>query len=740
MIGIDDYEVQPLQACVRDAEDIAQLLREEDYYGFDVTICTNAKASLIAIRQGIDELFKGDPDVAVFYFAGHGIMTDLGGYLVTHDWQTQVDPGLSLEILSRLIQVRAKPSTSVIVVLDCCHSGAAKLRDILSEADTDLWRDINVGVVKQSVRLGQGNVVLAACKPDESAVELSKEGHGVFTYHLLNGLLGEAANHEGKITPISLYDYVSHHLSKSMGQTPVFSGDLSGRIILGEGFPERQQDIEGNELQRIVRKAHGLMDEYLSVTSRTMNDEEWRASGFKEACARLEPVVEWQKQKIAEYKMLKTNPEFRRATERASAELSRLGMLYTGIRTNKGLTEQRLGSGTFGTVWKVRTITEGLLAYKVYNTQELALEDKVTRFRRGYQAMKRLEHPQVVRVSEFTECPIGFYMDYIEGPNLREFAGIEQSASETLEHLLTIADTLRHAHDKGVVHRDVKPENILMQYNSEAKKWIPFLTDFDLAWFSAASQVTKVGMGAFAYAAPEQFAQPGAAISHAKTTDIYAFGQLAFFELTRSDPMPGAFDENARVLGERLREWPDAIAAQKFVNLYKQCSQLKPDQRIQSFDQIWSLTYQIFTLLSQPSENRLISLDEFLFQVRFGVIGLQDGNGLHNNTSFYSLNQLTSVDIAYAKGRNNESELDLDITFAVQGRLALDSVSNEQARIILSRRIDDMLQNNFAGAIRKSGNRGSFETIIKLKGQPITVAGAFQISQIMKRVIDILER
>lgn len=738
VVGIDNYKSRPLEACVKDAEEVAQLLLEPDYYDFGVEVCTNEQASLQSVRQGINRLLEDDPELALFYFSGHGVVTDLGGYLVTQDYDELEDPGLSLELLNRLIQARAKPMTSVILVLDCCHAGIAKIRDMEASVGSNL-KLLTKEVVTQSIKSSQGRVVLAACKPDESAVELSKEGHGIFTMHLLNGLLGEAANQDGNITPTSLYEYISGVFENIHLQTPVLSGDISGRIVIGKGFPSVKNEISANELNRIEQKAHALIDEYLADTSRALSDEEWRSSGYKNACAQLWVVIDWQKEKIAEHKTLRTQKEFKRSLQRTNAELSRLGSLYSGVNTQKGVIVDKLGSGTFGTVWKVEGQNNEVLAYKAYHSQELELEDKLTRFKRGYQAMKRLDHPQVVKVWDYTDVPIGFYMEYIDGPNLRDFSGIEQTIQEKLHHMLDIVDTLRHAHNKGVVHRDVKPENILMRYEQHSDQWIPFLTDFDLAWFSAASHVTKVGIGAFAYAAPEQFTQPGAAISHAKTTDIYAFGQLAFFILTKSDPIPSGLDQNTSALSYHLRSWPSGKAAEKFLSLFKKCSQQKASDRFLDFEQIWEEMHVVLRLLSETNSEKILSMEEFLFQVKFEILGLIDTDKNSGIKNYFSKSQQTGINVEYKNSNDRSNSVSLKFQLSLQDKLTFVDLTHEKARAVISRRIDDALD-PFPEAARQSGQTGQYETFIRITDVQLNYSSAIRVSQIIKRVIEILER
>ena len=104
--------------------------------------------------------------------------------------------------------------------------------------------------------LGSGRVVLAACRADELAGETAELGHGIFTHHVINGLLGGAADQDGVLTVPALYDYVSKAFERVGGQAPVLRGDISGRIVLASGLPKSQATPAGEQvLVRIEAEA-----------------------------------------------------------------------------------------------------------------------------------------------------------------------------------------------------------------------------------------------------------------------------------------------------------------------------------------------------------------------------------------------------------------------------------------------------------------------------------------------------
>src|SRR5207249_2805852 len=124
--------------------------------------------------------------------------------------------------------------------------------------------------------------------------------------------------------------------------------------------------------------------------------------------------------------------------------------------------------------------------------------------------------------------------------------------------LLRVGETLQHAHGRDVLHRDVKPENILLEFDSEGEVQ-PYLTDFDLSWFSTATKLTKVaeGFGSHFYAAPEQMNNPLSPVAHRSTVDSYSFGEVMFFSLCGRDPAAFDLEGNHKALAKFLGTyWP----------------------------------------------------------------------------------------------------------------------------------------------------------------------------------------
>lgn len=501
VIGINNYKESPLSCCISDALAISEALQTPVSI-FSVTTLLDSQATRVNFWSSLDELLSKQSDLNLLYFSGHGCVTDSGAYLVSYDGQVY-EEGIDLERLRRVITTKSK--APIIVILDCCHSGSATAwpdhgRSVHSDDINGIWTN-----------LGQSRVILAACRPDEYAYEDSTLGHGVFTAHLLDGLSGNAADEEGDITVPTLYDYVSARLQNDIRQIPVFRGDISGRITISRGHEPRLIKKPSSQIMKqIEMEGAQLLDDFSAL--RTASVDEWKRQGHQIARQRFEPIWRWFKRKLSDYPELGKRSTFKQLFGSAQGQLKYLGNIVEGTNFHEGQVIESLGQGAFGTVWRIRSASGAKdIALKVYHPNEIGVNEKLERFHRGYRAMKKPNHKYIVKVHHFSECPIGFFMDYIEGTHLRG-AVFNLDEEQLTELLITCAETIKYAHSEGVRHRDIKPENILTKYDQNSNKWVPYLSDFDLAWFSTATTLTIDGraFGAMHYASPEQMLRPKA--------------------------------------------------------------------------------------------------------------------------------------------------------------------------------------------------------------------------------------
>lgn len=139
-----------------------------------------------------------------------------------------------------------------------------------------------------------------------------------------------------------------------------------------------------------------------------------------------------------------------------------------------------LGQGGMGAVYKARQLKlDRLVALKVLSAEAGRDAAFAERFMREARALARLNHPHIVTIHDFGEAGGLFYflMEFVDGPNLRDLlrAG-PMDLARTLAIIPQICDALQYAHDEDVVHRDVKPENILLDRKGRVK-----VADFGLA-------------------------------------------------------------------------------------------------------------------------------------------------------------------------------------------------------------------------------------------------------------------
>jgi serine/threonine protein kinase len=193
------------------------------------------------------------------------------------------------------------------------------------------------------------------------------------------------------------------------------------------------------------------------------------------------------------------------------------------------LIERRLGAGGMSTVFMATdTVLERPVAIKLLAEHLAEDEAFVARFRREALAAARLQHPNVVQVFDSGRDPDSdrhfIVMEYVDGPScadlLREHKRLE--VEQTVRVIRDACHGLDYAHRAGVVHRDVKPGNLLLVEETGATK----LADFGIAKAAEQTRITQVGsvLGTAAYLSPEQAAGEEAG----PPSDIYSLGVCAY--------------------------------------------------------------------------------------------------------------------------------------------------------------------------------------------------------------------
>ena len=198
-----------------------------------------------------------------------------------------------------------------------------------------------------------------------------------------------------------------------------------------------------------------------------------------------------------------------------------------------------IGRGGQGVVYRAHQKSlNRTVALKVIGLGPWATEAHLKRFRREAEAAANLDHPFIVPIHEVGDrdgCCY-FSMNFIEGGQLDEVVRrAPMSIRQVAELIAKLARTVHYAHEHGILHRDIKPGNVLLDTKGE-----PHLTDFGLARLvEAESTVTRTldVMGTPSYMAPEQAAGNNGAVS--KATDVYGLGAVFYELLTGHPPFAG---------------------------------------------------------------------------------------------------------------------------------------------------------------------------------------------------------
>ena len=195
---------------------------------------------------------------------------------------------------------------------------------------------------------------------------------------------------------------------------------------------------------------------------------------------------------------------------------------------------EQLGKGGMANVYRAVDIRLGrTVALKVIRAENLELTDFLERFDREARALARLNHPNIVHINDYGELNGLPYleMDYIPGGTLENRLGVLIPWSESARFLAPVAFALDHAHEQGIIHRDVKPSNILISETGE-----PMITDFGIAKIIGQNQATLVtlpgfGVGTPAYMSPEQVM--GKKVDG--RSDVYSLG-IVLYEMCTGHP------------------------------------------------------------------------------------------------------------------------------------------------------------------------------------------------------------
>lgn len=231
IIGIDKYPDIPLAGCENDASTMASILSKngDGSPNFDVKLISSDSDTVSSevILDALKELFSGEAETALFYFAGHGVLDPItnAGYIVSQDGK-RGSWGVSLSDLLGMANAASPRIASTVIILDSCNSGyAGEIAGLNAN---------NISAI------GTGVTILTACHREQTAAE--ENGHGLFTNMLFDALSGSSADILGRITPASVYSHIDQTLS-SWEQRPIYKANVQTFVTLRHIAPKISAEV-----------------------------------------------------------------------------------------------------------------------------------------------------------------------------------------------------------------------------------------------------------------------------------------------------------------------------------------------------------------------------------------------------------------------------------------------------------------------------------------------------------------
>ncbi|MCB0283774.1 MAG: protein kinase [Calditrichaeota bacterium] len=280
---------------------------------------------------------------------------------------------------------------------------------------------------------------------------------------------------------------------------------------------------------------------------------------------------------------------------------------------------EKLGQGGMGVVYLAEdTKLERKVAIKFLPSHISANSDERKRFEIEAKAAAALNHPNIATIHAIEEADgeLFLVMEYIEGRELKDIVNtsldsppsfssplIKGGLKGVLQIAIQIAEGLKAAHNKGIVHRDIKSANIMITESGNVK-----IMDFGLAKFRGNINMTQVGttVGTIAYMSPEQ--TQGRDVDH--RTDIWSYGVLLYEILTGELPFKGDYEQ--AIIYSILNEDPEPVeqfnpdADQKIIDIISKCLKKNKEERFSSFDEI----LKILSDYIESSSSRIVLVKE----------------------------------------------------------------------------------------------------------------------------------
>lgn len=269
---------------------------------------------------------------------------------------------------------------------------------------------------------------------------------------------------------------------------------------------------------------------------------------------------------------------------------------------------EELGRGGMGVVYKAEDTRLKRTAALKFLPPEFALDSEAReRFVREAQAAAALDHPHICTIYEISEVEGQTFisMAYIKGQSLKEkIASDPLELEEAINVAIQVTEGLQEAHEKGIVHRNIKPANIMLTEKGQVK-----ITDFGLAKLSWGADLTKTAtiMGTVAYMSPEQ--AKGEKVDH--RTDIWSFGAMLYEMLTGK--LPFRSDKDQATIYAILHEEPQSTTElrkdipENLDKIIEKCLKKSPQKRYKDVEAILNDLKSVSMSIEAPSPSKVIS-------------------------------------------------------------------------------------------------------------------------------------
>jgi serine/threonine protein kinase len=476
------------------------------------------------------------------------------------------------------------------------------------------------------------------------------------------------------------------------------------------------------EIQRRAEELRSKWNEYQHTVESARREDESPADCRSRRIRHFRTFLQWCESCNHEYLQPTLSADIGEIYSLILAEINDLNFVMENTVIDGRTLIERIGSGGYGTVFRTTKADGTVEAMKVFHTSNFKDPELADRFRRGFDSMRSLQHPQITRVHEFSSIPRGYYMEYIEGDNIAAFlrqagrSDVLRTAEERLGLLVDICRVLEYAHKETVIHRDIKPENILLRWSDERQIFEPILTDFDLAWFNLAVPITASGtevVGSILYAAPEQKrARPDVGLVHRPTVDVYSMGRLMYFVFSGSPPDEGVDLGEAmfQAVQHRYREVTIRSFAWKLKEIYQKATHISPERRYQTIMELRRDLASLHGLLRGSSE--VITDEVFLFEVAVRL------NLARDHTRDAALARESKLHVELINGqidlelvRYPQSRPYADVRFTLilpETMAAVQKGTFPEARATLNRRIEGVLKESPFAVIKQGRGGGGY--------------------------------